>query len=240
MFKGKKILALIPARKGSKGVPGKNKKMIAGKPLISWTIDFAIETKVFDRILVSTNDDDIINIVNEKKLEIPFSRPEDLSTDTSPTNELVIHCIEQLKMKKNEEYDYIVILEPTSPIRDIKDFFSAFDQLLSNSNAKSIVGISKVDAQHPVFLTKKNKDSFISFYEPRKENSIRRQDISPLYFFDGSFYISEVQSFLQNKTFYHDQTLGYELEKSKSFELDDPVDFIIIEALLNSKKGASI
>ncbi len=143
-------------------------------------------------------------------------------------------------MTKNEEYDYIVILEPTSPIRDIEDFLSAFHQLLSNSNAKSIVGISRVDAQHPVFLTKKNKDSFISFYKPRKEKSIRRQDISPLYFLDGSFYISEIQSFLQNKTFYHDQTLGYELEKSKSFELDDPVDFIIIEALLNSKKGESI
>ncbi|MCX6163723.1 MAG: acylneuraminate cytidylyltransferase family protein [Ignavibacteriae bacterium] len=234
MIKGKSILALIPARSGSKGLPGKNIKVINGKPLIEWSIVCALKSKYIDKVIVSTDSKKIASISKKYKAEIPFIRPKKLSTDKASSMDVIFHCVNRLEQKK-KYYDLIVLLEPTSPLRDTKDIDTAIEMLLKKRNAESIVGVCKVESAHPDFLIKLEK-SFLRPYKENKFKTIRRQDISDLYFFEGSLYISYIESLKKHKTFYHKNTLSYIVPKWKSFELDDITDFFIIEALLKAKK----
>ena len=238
MINGKSVLAVIPARGGSKGLPGKNIKVINGKPLIAWSIDCALKSKYIDKVIVSTDSNKIASVSKKYKAEVPFLRPKKLSTDKASSIDVIIHCVDWLERKK-KFYDLIVLLEPTSPLRDTKDIDKAIELLLKEKKAESIVGVCKVESAHPDFLVKLEKN-FLRPYKENKFKTIRRQDISDLYFFEGSLYISYVESLKKHKTFYHKYTLSYEVPKWKSFELDDITDYYIIEALLKEKIGKKL
>jgi len=238
LINGKSVLAVIPARGGSKGLPGKNIKVINGKPLIAWSIDCALKSKYIDKVIVSTDSNKIASVSKKYKAEVPFLRPKKLSTDKASSIDVIIHCVDWLERKK-KFYDLIVLLEPTSPLRDTKDIDKAIELLLKEKKAESIVGVCKVESAHPDFLVKLEKN-FLRPYKENKFKTIRRQDISDLYFFEGSLYISYVESLKKHKTFYHKYTLSYEVPKWKSFELDDITDYYIIEALLKEKIGKKL
>ena len=235
MINDKKILAIIPARKGSKGLKGKNIKELCGKPLIAWSIEAALTSKYLDEVVVSTDDKTTIDIAKKYGASAPFLRPEYLSSDVATTFDVLKHTINFYKSELNKEFYYIVLLEPTSPLRDFSDIDNAVEQLIY-SDASSIVGISKTEGQNPAFLVNKDKDNFISYYASKDMSSLRRQDVKDIYFFDGSIYISELKSLLDRKTFYHDNTIGYEMPKCKSLEIDDIYDFIMVEAIMKYKK----
>ena len=239
MINGKKVLAIIPARSGSKGLIGKNKKILCGKPLINWTIETALTNNTIDMVLVSTDDQELAEISRLAGAFVPFIRPNHLATDTATSVDVLSHAINFVRTDLGKIFHYVILLEPTSPIRDNSDIDSAFLQLVQNKNAKSIVGISRTESQHPSFLVNLSKSNFIEIFEKGSVMPKRRQEVSSLYFLEGSLYISEIDSLLSTLTFYHKYTLGYVIPKERAFEIDDEIDFIIVEALMKRRLGIS-
>lgn len=234
MYKNKTFLGIVPARGGSKGLPGKNIKELCGKPLIAWSIESGLKSKYLDEVIVTTDSKDIANIAKQYGASVPFLRPDVLANDTATSFDAIKHTIEFYKNEMKKEFDYIVLLEPTSPLREARDIDIAIEQLF-NSNADSIVGICKTEDQNPAFLVFKNEKDFISGYENHDMKVLRRQDIKDVYFFEGTIYISKTDVLLNKKTFYHENTIGYVVPKYKSLEIDDIDDFIMVEAIMKHK-----
>ena len=234
------VLYLMPARGSSQGLPKKNIKLLCGKPLIAWSIEIGIKAskKYPGRVVVSTDDENIASIAKQFGAEVPFLRPSELAKDTTPSMDVVLHVIDYFE-KKGEKFDLLVMLEPTSPQRDEKDIENAIELLLSVPDAESAVGISKTETAHPAFLVEL-KSSFIVPYNKSEVKVLRRQDLNDLYFFEGSMYVSKIESLKKRKSFYHEKTLGCVMPKWKSFEVDDTVDFIIIESLMAAKMKGEI
>lgn len=237
MINDLKILAIIPARGGSKGIPKKNIKSINGKPLIAWTIIEAQKSKYIDRIILSSDDEEIIKIAREYNCEVPFVRPSKYAADSTPSMDVIFHALKEVN--SSNEYAICVMLEPTSPLRDAADIDSALEKLISEREAESVVGIARAESSHPAFLVSL-KNGFIRSYLNNGFKFFRRQEIDELFYFEGSFYVSYVDSLKRRNSFYHDKCLGFELPKWKAFELDDEIDFIIIESLLKKKLNGEL
>ena len=241
MINGKSVLAIIPARGGSKGLPRKNILSLSDKPLIVWSIEAARESKYIDKCIVSTDDDKISNIVKKFGGEIPFKRPAHLATDESTTFDVLEHGINFFK-NQSVEFDYLVLLEPTSPLRDSNDIDEAIMILHEKRNiADSIVGVSKVEATHPAFDVSINKAGLIRPYMGESFKVFRRQEIEELFFFEGSIYVSDIEVLLKEKGFYHDRTLPFVVPRWKSLEIDEIIDLLTAETVLKNlsliKKG---
>ena len=233
MHNNKTFLAIIPARSGSKGLSDKNIKSINGKPLMAWSIEAGLKSKYIDRLIVSTDSEKYAEIAKDFGAEVPFIRPDNISTDESSRKDVIKHALDFFR-RKNKLYDYIVFLEPTSPLTTETDIDKSIEKLLLDKSAESIVGVSLSEASHPDFLVNL-KNGFLNFiYENQKSSVIRRQDLEDLYFYDGTLYISEVDKYLE-KEFYHEKTLGYVTPKWKSLEIDDMYDFIMVEAIMQYK-----
>jgi CMP-N,N'-diacetyllegionaminic acid synthase len=235
MINGKSVLAIVPARGGSKGLPGKNIKEMCGKPLIAWSIEAGLGSTYVDEVMVTTDCDEIALVARQFGASTPFMRPPELASDTATSFDVVKHAIDFYRVSMGREFDYVLLLEPTSPLRDKVDVNNALVQLLSSPSATAIVGICKTESQHPAFLVKKDAQGFLVGYENADMKVLRRQDIGEVLFFEGSIYISRVDILMAKKTFYHERTIGYEVPKWKSFEIDDMDDFIVVEALMKFK-----
>lgn len=236
MINKKKVLTVIPARSGSKGLPNKNIKKLLGHPLIAWSINSANKSKYVDDVVVSTDSAEIAQIANKYGARTPFLRPANLAKDEASTFDTLEHAINFISKEEGLNYDYILLIEPTSPQRTNLDIDNAFEKLTANVNASSIVGVAKTESQNPAFLIRMDKNNFISGYEDPKMPVVRRQDLkNKVFFFEGSIYISEINSFFIERSFYHKNTIGFEFPKWKSFEIDDLDDFIIIESLMKSR-----
>ena len=235
MINGKSVLAVIPARGGSKGLPGKNIKVLCGKPLIAWSIEAGLGSKYIDEVMVTSDNYEIANVAREFGASVPFLRPTELASDTATTMDTVKHVIDFYENKLHKKFDYIVLLEPTSPLREREDIDQAIESLLANPSGTSIVGICKTESQNPAFLVKMSEAGFIVGYEDQNMKAMRRQDIEDVYFFEGSIYVSRTDVLLTKNTFYHENTIGYELPKWKSLEIDDLDDFVMVESLIKHK-----
>jgi len=222
-----KVLGIIPARGGSKGLPRKNIKTICGKPLIEWTINSAKASNVISDIFISTDDEEIAEIVRSLGMEVPFLRPKKFAQDDSSTFDVIKHVLDSY----SNDFDYIILLEPTSPMRTADDIDNAFNLLLKYKH-KSIVGIAKIESQHPSFSVWKNIDGTIKSVIDMAGKAVRRQEVDDIYYYEGSLYISEVREYLRRKTFYHESTMGFVMPKYKSLEIDDLDDFIMTESLM--------
>ena len=234
MYNNRTFLAIIPARGGSKGLPGKNIKALCEKPLIAWSIEAGLKSKHLDEVMVTTDYQNIADVSKQYGASVPFLRPDELASDTATSFDAIKHTIEYYKNELNKEFDYIVLLEPTSPLREASDIDKAIEVLL-DSDADSIVGICRTEDQNPAFLVLKNEKSLISGYENKEMKVLRRQDIKDVYFFEGTIYISKTNVLLDKKTFYHENTIGYEVPKYKSLEIDDMDDFVMVEAIMEHK-----
>ena len=238
MINGKKVLALIPARSGSKGLRGKNLIDLEGKPLVSWPIETALSSKFVDKVVVSTNSKKIATVARKFGADVPFIRPSNLATDFATSSSVVMHALEYFK-DRDEEYDYLVMLEPTSPLTKAKDIDSALKELDHKKFKRfdSIVSVCKSESTHPIFCSSKSKTGQLKpFLRDEYSAPTRRQDLKDVFFFDGSFYISKINSFIKLKTFFHQNTLGYEMPHWQSYEIDTKLDLIIIKAILASRK----
>lgn len=234
MIQSKRVLGLIPARSGSKGLPGKNIILINGKPLIYWSILSGLNSAYIDNLVVSTDSEDIAKISVKYGADVPFMRPADLATDTTSTFDVITHAIGQLG-KNNFKYDIVVLLEPTSPLRESSDIDRALEEM-QEKKSSSIVSICLLEAFHPLFLYRLNTNKRLFPISGKYSNSIRRQDLDNVYFVDGTVYCSYVDKLIDMKGFYHEDTLGFVIPKWKSLEIDDEDDLIMVEALMKNRK----
>ena len=232
-----KILGLILARGNSKGIKEKNIVDLCGKPLIAWTIKSALKSKMLTDIVLSTDSVKIANIGKKLGAQVPFLRPSKYSKDNSPSIDAIEHAIKWLK-KKDKHYNFIALLEPTSPLRDHFDIDRAIKKMLFK-NAESLVSVSKTKSFNPAYLYKKSRDEKIKplkFYNKYNKKDIRRQDLPPVYLLGGLIYISKISTLLKKRTFCHENTLMYEIPKWKSFEIDDSLDLMLTSIIMQKKK----
>ena len=236
MYKNKKILAIIPARGGSKGIPKKNIKNLAGKPLIYYTINSATKSNVFDKIIVSTDSKEIAEISRKYGVEVPFIRPKELSTDKADGMDVIIHAIKFLE-EKGEFFDYIMKLQPTSPLRNEKDIIDALN-LATEKNANSIISVSECK-RHPLWsnILNKNREmkSFIK-EDIRKKN---RQDLPKYYELNGMIFLAKTKKLLETKDWFMDESFALIIDKNRAIDIDDIVDFKLAEILINKNLGES-
>ena len=214
----KRVLALIPARGGSKGLPRKNILIADGRPLISWTIAAAKNSAVIDRIVLSSEDDEIINIAKTLGCEVPFRRPQELADDKSSPVDVAIHALKALP-----GYDYLILLQPTSPLRLSADIDAAFS-LMNKRGATSCVSVCEVD-QHPYWMYKLDDNDQLSRLFPSYTEIGRRQDLPPVYVLNGAIYIVRVDQFLQSLRFIQDDTVAYKMPSERSIDIDNLHDF---------------
>jgi CMP-N,N'-diacetyllegionaminic acid synthase len=236
MINEKTVIAIIPARGGSKGLPGKNIKPLCGKPLIAWSIEAGLGSQYIDEVMVTTDSQEIAGIARKFGASVPFIRPAELASDAAASMDVIRHVLNFYENKLHKNFDYTVLLEPTSPLRGKEDIDNAIGQLLGNPQASAVVGICKTESQNPAFLVKKNSNKFLFGYKDSNMEILRRQDIKDVYFFEGSVYVSDTATLLTKNTFYHENTLGCEFPKWKSIEIDDLEDFIMVEALMINKR----
>jgi CMP-N,N'-diacetyllegionaminic acid synthase len=233
MIDGKRVLAIVPARKGSKGLPLKNIRPLAGKPLLAWPIAAARASAYVDRVIISTDDQGFADLAVQHGADAPFLRPAELASDTAPSIGFILHAVDTLA-EAGDVYDYVVLLEPTSPLTEGADVDAALEQLVAG-DADAIVGVSKLEAAHPAFAVRKSDDGAIAPYAAASFGEMpRRQDIEPLFVLDGALYASTVGALKRERGFCHARTLGYETARHKAHEVDDLVDFICIEAIASN------
>lgn len=233
MIDGKRVLAIVPARAGSKGLPGKNIRPLAGKPLLAWPIAAARASAHVDRVIISTDDQGFADIAVAHGADAPFLRPAELAGDTAPSIDFILHAVDTLA-RAGDLYDYVVLLEPTSPLTEGADVDAALEQLVA-ADADAIVGVSKLEATHPAFAVRKDDQGAITPYASATFGEMpRRQDIEPLFSLDGTLYASTVEALRRERGFCHTRTLGYESARHKAHEVDDLVDFICIEAIASN------
>ena len=236
MINGKSVIGIVPARAGSKGLPRKNIAPLCGKPLIAWSIEAGLRSQYIDLVIVSTDSNKIAGISAEYGASVPFIRPAELATDETPTIDVVIHALEYLHNERKQRFDYTVLLEPTSPLRDEADIDRAIKQLVDNVGASSLVGISRTEAQNPEFLVCLSENNFLIGFDQSEIKPVRRQEIRDVYFLEGSIYVSDTKTLIARRTFCHQETLGCIFPKWKSLEVDDLEDLIMVEALMLHKK----
>lgn len=229
-MKKPKVLGLIPARGGSKGLPRKNVRLLAGRPLISWTINSALKSKYINLVVVSTEDREIADISRKCGAEVPFFRPKKLSQDKSLRNEVILHALNSIK-----GFDYVVLLQPTSPLRTTDSIDQAFKEFIE-SGAKSCVSVTE---QHPSpeWIFKINEKNRI-FNKQKNFILQNRQDLPKYYALNGAIYITSVDHFLNyegNDPFVCDDTFPYVMNKGNSIDIDDEIDFSICSARMDPK-----
>ncbi|MDD4979802.1 MAG: acylneuraminate cytidylyltransferase family protein [Candidatus Omnitrophica bacterium] len=219
MYKGKKILALIPARGASKGVLRKNIKPLSGKPLIAWTIEEARKSKYIDRIIVSTEDKEIADISKKYGAEVPFFRPGKFAVDNSKAIDYILHTLKWLKKNGQKVYDLLILLQPTSPLRSTKDIDGAI-RFLFSKNAKAIVSVCGIDYPLNWTNTLPKNGCMKGFINPKARNK-NRQELPLFYRLNGAVYVGFCDYIIRQKGFMGNKTFAYVMPKERSIDIDD-------------------
>lgn len=228
-----KILGIIPARGGSKGVPRKNIRLLAGKPLIAWTIEAAQKSLHISRLILSSDDEEILNTAIEYGCEVPFIRPSEYATDESSAVEVVIHAINSLP----ESYDYVVYLQPTSPLKSSYDIDACIDKCILEG-VRTCISVTEPD-KSPFWAFRMDERDRLVPLLPWENKNARRQDVPASFIINGAIYVSGVETFLRNNSFIHEESIGYLMPRERSVDVDTELDFVIAEYLikLNAKKN---
>lgn len=231
-----KILGIIPARGGSKGVPGKNIKMLGGKPLIWYSFEMAKKTNLFSDIILSTEDEEIVNVGRGLGISVPSLRPKELAEDHTKSIDVVIHCINE-QLKFGFSYDIVILLQPTSPFRDPLLIENAI-KIYEHRNADSLVSVRKVPSHYnPHWLFESDEKNMLKIATGEKEIISRRQELPDAFYRDGQLYITSVDVLLKKHTFLGEK-LTYILNESEgsSINIDTMDDWYKAEAyILNNK-----
>ncbi len=218
-----RILGLIPARKGSKGVPRKNIKPLKGKPLIGYTIDSVDKSKMLTKTIVSTDDSDIIAYAKSRGIEVPFTRPSYLADDKTSSIKVMKHAIEFF-MKKNENYDAICLLQPTNPFRP-HDFIDNGIKKFCKYSYSSLISIREVPHQfNPNWIFEMKNDKNLTFYD-KKPLTPNRQSLKKYYHRDGALYLTAVETLINSNSLFG-SNIGYLLSpESCGINIDSKIDW---------------
>ncbi len=231
-----KVLAVIPGRAGSKGVPGKNSKVFDGKPLIGYAIEAALESKLVTDIIVSSDGEEILNFASSYEAVQCHIRRNDLATDSSPIGDTIVEIIHQFE----EHPEFIVLLQPTSPLRTGKQIDEAIQVLSNASDCNSVISVIRMDDVHPARMYWMENQA--QPMEPiiREFETARRQDIPPAFYRNGAIYVARVPQFLETKSVMTGPSCGYEMSGQTWLNIDDKRDVIIAESLIKAWKAGEI
>ena len=227
-----RILGLIPARGGSKGIPDKNIKELAGKPLIAYTIKESLKSRFIDRLIVSTDSEKIVEISKNLGAEVPFLRLQELAQDDTPMLPVIKHAIRFLEQKDGYKPDYIILLQPTSPLRNVKHIDEALEKL-TQSDADSIVSVQEVPHScNPYSVMKLDGEFLKPFMEYDEIRNIRQ--MKPTFYArnGAAIYAFTYDCLMDKNSIYGDKILPYFMKKEESFDIDDIVDFRICELII--------
>jgi len=228
-----KILAIIPARGGSKAVPGKNIRQVGGKPLIGWTISAALAAESIDRVIVSTDSQEIAETTRQYGAEVPFLRPDEISQDDTPGIEPILHAVRWCSQEEGYQPDYVICLQPTSPFRTSADIESAID-LARVRDADSVISVSPVD-HHPNWMQVIDNKGRLKDFIKGGSKVNKRQDMGAVYALNGAIYLIRTTSLLSRKTFFVPDTLAYIMPPERSLDIDTPWDMHLANLLFEDK-----
>jgi len=235
MIKGKSILAVIPARAGSKSIPQKNIRYLLGKPLIAWTIEEAKKSKYIDKLILSSENKKIIEISKIYGCEVPFIRPSELAQDDTPGIAPIKHAI---KFYVNTKFDYIICLQCTSPLRMVKDIDNAIE-LCIESNTNSLVSVCEVK-HHPYWMKTIDKNGHLSNLIDGDVEYFRRQDLPKIYRLNGAFYMATPDIILGTNSWFTPNTKFFIMNEISSIDIDSELDFLFAEFLLKNSANLPI
>ncbi|OAN49287.1 acylneuraminate cytidylyltransferase [Paramagnetospirillum marisnigri] len=222
----KSVLALITARGGSKGLPGKNIRPLGGKPLVAWTVEQARACPLVDRVVISSDDPEIILAAQAAGCEAPFIRPAELASDTASSADVAIHALDAL----GQDFDILVLLQPTSPLRESADIDACIRKLVDHPEAPSVVSVTE-SSKSPWWMQTMDDGGRLSPLMP-DANAARRQDQPRVFVPNGAVYVVRVAWLRQRRAFLGEGSLGHEMPADRSVDIDSLLDFRIAEAIL--------
>ena len=232
MIGNKKVLAVIPARGGSKGIPNKNVVSLMGKPLINWTIEAASSSRYIDHLILSSDDECICSVAKAAGCNVPFLRASELATDDAKTVDVVLDAI-----NRTPGFDLVVVLQPTSPLREASDIDNCLELLIAQG-AATAVSVSE-SRDHPFLVYSMAADSRLdAFLKIDPSVSMRRQDLPPAYSLNGAIYIAEIDWLIASRSFVSPETVGYLMSREKSIDIDEPSDLERARVYLSDRPNA--
>lgn len=225
MIGDKKILAVIPARGGSKGVLRKNIRIVAGKPLIAWTIEEAKKSSYIDKLILSSEDEEIIYIAKRYGCDVPFTRPQNLACDDTPGIDPVLHAIEYFP-----DYEYVVLLQPTSPLRSVEDIDNCIERCFTNK-AYSCVSVVEPDMNPYWIYTLNDEQRMVRLLDVGQDIQ-RRQDLPHVFGPNGAVYVAEADWIRRNRSFLAENAIPYLMPRERSIDIDSEEDLLFAQRIL--------
>jgi CMP-N,N'-diacetyllegionaminic acid synthase len=227
-----KVLGLITARGGSKGLPRKNVLPVGGKPLVAWTVEVALASRSLGHVVLSSDDDEIITAAKSAGCDVPFRRPAHLAGDMSSSIDVVLHALDHLPT-----FDYVVLLQPTSPLRKSEDIDSAFTLLLE-TGAPSCVSVTKVE-HSPYHMYRLMNGNRLQNILPPAEAGVRRQDLPTIFALNGAIYIAKIEWLRNTRSFLSKETVAYQMPRERSIDIDTYEDFIKFRSIVKRQQKLS-
>ena len=232
-LQSKRAAAIIPARGGSKGIPGKNLKPAAGKPLIAWTVETALAATLLDRVIVSTDSPEIADLARRYGAEVPFMRPAHLAQDDTPGIAPVLHAAQWLADNEGYRPDMIMLLQPTSPLRIPEDIDRAIE-LIREKGADAIVSVTPVEA-HPYWMKQIDGAGRMTDFIKLDQPFLRRQDLPEAYALNGAIYVVRRTVLLERETFFPENTYAYVMPAERSLDVDTTWDLYLADLVLTDR-----
>ncbi|MDG0817349.1 acylneuraminate cytidylyltransferase family protein [Bdellovibrio svalbardensis] len=235
MFKGKSFLAIIPARGGSKRLPGKNVRLLAGKPLVNWSVEAALSSKYVDEVLVSTDSTEVVEAARAVGVSVPFVRPVELSSDTASSSDVIQHALDFYRNEQGKIFDYVILLQPTSPLRTAEDIDSAIE-LLSQKKADAVISVCPME-HSPLWSNILPEDLSLGNFLRSEVQGVRSQDLPTYYRINGAIYICDMKRFTSEKTlFLKENIFAFVMSSEKSVDIDTLTDFALAEVLISKSR----
>lgn len=230
MISGKSVLALVVARGGSKGLPGKNVRIVLGRPLIRWTIDAARASRYVDRLILSSDDAAIIEVARRAGCDVPFTRAPELATDTAASVDVALDALDRVP-----GHDILLLLQPTSPLRTTQDIDAALE-LLGNSDAPACVGVRPAE-DHPYWTFRTDAQGRLTAFAPPDSETVahRRQDLPPAWCVNGAIYAVRVEELRRTRSFMPEGTVAYTMPAERSVDIDTLQDLERMVALVRGQ-----
>ena len=231
-----KILVIIPARKGSKGIPSKNKKELLGKPLVSYTFDIASQLDENYVTYVSSDDEEIIKIAEGFNIKNNGIRPDNISDDKALTIDVLHYELLAIEKKSNVRFDAVMLLQATCPIRDISHIYEVEKLFIKNNLNSSVVSVKKIDSEHPFRMKRMIQDHILVNYIDQGYEDMRpRQELPPVYIRNGSIYLSPAISIRDKQTLVTSEAYGYLMDNLHSINIDNIEDFLVASYFIKTQ-----
>ncbi len=230
-----KVLGIIPARAGSKRIVGKNMKLLCGKPLTQYVIESTMTSKLLDRIIVSSDDSDVLELAAQFAHVIPLRRPDELATDTSPAIDYVIHALEWVKKNKGETFDIVAIIQPTSPLTTSQDIDATIELLINDTRADSSVSVMRLNQVTHPFKLKTIKDQWLKPFLKEEKIILQAGELPDVYTRNGSVYVARMDN-IEKGIIAGEQCLAHIMPEERSIDINELIDLEFAEFLLQRNK----